>query len=148
ELAVPASLRAAVTTRARRVGRDVEELLRAAAVVGEVFDLEAVAELLGIPLEETVRRAERALQAHLLVEDLNRYRFVNALVREVLYETSPAPSRLVRHRRLAELFADRPESAAAHAAAAGDWETAARNWLTAARQAAARLANRDAEAVA
>jgi hypothetical protein len=56
--AVPASLREAVQTRARRAGPEVEALLRAATVVGAAFDLEVVAGLLELPVDVTARRAE------------------------------------------------------------------------------------------
>jgi hypothetical protein len=145
--AVPASLRDAVQTRARRAGPEVEALLRAATVVGAAFDLEVVAGLLELPVEVTARRAEQAMAARLLVEDEAGagYRFANDLVREVLYRTSPRPTRVTRHRRLAAMLADRPEAAAGHAAAAGDWATAARAWMAAAAEAARSYANRDAE---
>jgi tetratricopeptide (TPR) repeat protein len=122
--AVPVSLRDAVQTRARRAGPEVETLLRAAVVVGAAFDLEVVAGLLDLPVEDAAARAERALAARLLVEDDTGagYRFANDLVREVLYATSPRPTRVTRHRRLAGMLADHPEAAAGHAAAgqAGD----------------------------
>jgi tetratricopeptide (TPR) repeat protein len=69
----------------------------------------------------------------------------NDLVREVLYQTSPRPTRVTRHRRLAAMLAGRPEAAAGHAAAAGDWAAAARAWMAAAAEAAGFYANRDAE---
>jgi tetratricopeptide (TPR) repeat protein len=43
------------------------------------------------------------------------YRFANDLVREVLYRTSPRPTRVTRHRRLAAMLADRPEAARSYA---------------------------------
>jgi DNA-binding SARP family transcriptional activator len=117
--AVPGSLRDAVQTRARRAGPEVETLLRAAVVVGAAFDLEVVAALVDLPVEAVAARAERALAARLLAEDESGagYRFANDLVREVLYQTSPRPTRVTRHRRLAVMLADRPEAAAGHAAA-------------------------------
>jgi DNA-binding SARP family transcriptional activator len=144
---VPASLRDAVLARVRRTGPEVETLLRAAVVVGAAFDLEVVADLLGVPVEEAAARAERALAARLLVEAESgaAYELANDLVREVLYDSLPRPTRVARHRRLATLLADRPEAAAGHAAAAGDLPTAAEAWMAAAAQAARFYANRDAE---
>jgi len=144
---VPASLRDAVLARVRRTGPEVETLLRAAVVVGAAFDLEVVADLLGLPVEEAAARAERALAARLLVEAESgaAYELANDLVREVLYESVPRPTRVARHRRLATLLADRPEAAAGHAAAAGDLPAAAEAWLAAAARAAGSYANRDAE---
>jgi tetratricopeptide (TPR) repeat protein len=144
---VPASLRDAVLARVRRTGPEVETLLRAAVVVGAAFDLEVVADLLGVPVEEAAARAERALAARLLVEAETgaAYELANDLVREVLYDSLPRPTRVARHRRLATLLADRPEAAAGHAAAAGDLPTAAEAWMAAAARAARFYANRDAE---
>jgi len=147
QAAVPATLRDAVLGRIRRAGPEVETLLRAAVVAGNVVDLEVVAALLGQPVETTAALAERALAARLLVEDEggSGYELANDLVREVLYQTSPRPTRVARHRRLAGLLADRPEAAAGHAAAAGDWAAAATAWMAAAARAAGSYANRDAQ---
>ena len=144
---VPASLRDAVLTRTRRAGPETERFLRAAVVVGAAFDLEVVAGLLDLPVEAAAAQAEQGLAARLLVEDDTGagYRFANDLVREVLYATSPRPTRVTRHRRLAGMLADRPEAAAGHAAAAGDWAAAATAWMAAAANAAGSYANRDAE---
>jgi tetratricopeptide (TPR) repeat protein len=116
-------------------------------VAGNVVDLEVVAALLGQPVEAAAALAEHALAARLLVEDEggSGYGFANDLVREVLYRTSPGPTRVARHRRLASLLADRPEAAAGHAAAAGDWAAAATAWKAAAARAAGSYANRDAQ---
>jgi DNA-binding SARP family transcriptional activator len=147
QAAVPATLRDAVLGRVRRAGPEVETLLRAAVVAGNVVDLEVVAALLDQAVEATAALAERALAARLLVEDDtgSGYELVNDLVREVLYQTSPRPTRVARHRRLAGLLADRPEAAAGHAAAAGDWAAAAAAWMAAASRAAGSYANRDAQ---
>jgi tetratricopeptide (TPR) repeat protein len=143
---IPASLRDAVLARARRAGPEVEALLRAAVVAGAAVDLEVVAALLELPVEVAAARAERALAARLLVEDEagTGYELANDLVREVLYQASPRPTRVTRHRRLAGMLADRPEAAAGHAAA-GDWAAAATAWMAAAANAAGSYANRDAE---
>jgi DNA-binding SARP family transcriptional activator len=145
ELTVPSSLRSAVTARVRRCGAEVEDLLRAAVVAGSWFELAHVADLLGLDGEDAARRSERASRAGLLVEDGSGYRFANDLIREVLYDTTPAPTRVLRHRRLAGLLADQPEAAAAHAAAAGDWPLAVGHWRRAADRASAAFANREAE---
>jgi DNA-binding SARP family transcriptional activator/class 3 adenylate cyclase len=145
EVLIPESLRAAVTTRVARCGADVEEFLRGAVVAGAVFEVEHVAELLGLGGEEAVRRAETALRAGLLAEAGTGYQFANDVIRKVLYDTTPAPTRLVRHRRLAALLAGQPEAAAEHSAAAGDWEDAVDHWLDAAARSLAAFANGEAD---
>jgi DNA-binding SARP family transcriptional activator len=146
QVLLPPSLQAAVSARARRCGPEVDELLRVAAVAGMSLELDEVAALTDLKTDEVARRAEQACRARLLVEAAGRYEFANELIRSALYETTPAPTRVVRHRRLAARAA-RPEVAAAHAAAAGDWELAVTSWVEAARQASVAFANREAEAL-
>ena len=89
---LPDSLRAAVLSRARRTGPAVEELLRAAAIIGPSFDLSTAAGLLDITADEAAGRAERALQARLITEAGSSYEFANDLIQEVLYRATPLPT--------------------------------------------------------
>jgi tetratricopeptide (TPR) repeat protein len=73
------------------------------------------------------------------------YDFAHDLVREVVYESIPEPTRLTYHRRAADLLEARPEALAPHAAAIGDTARAARAWLFAGEEAYRRLATADAE---
>jgi DNA-binding SARP family transcriptional activator/tetratricopeptide (TPR) repeat protein len=146
EPGIPGSLRDAVTARVRRLGPETEELLRAASVLGPPFDPHTLAGLLGIPGPDATRRCERALHAALLAVTGDAYEFVNDLVQEVLYATTPAPTRVQHHRRAADLLADRPEAAAVHAVAAGQPMRAARAWLRAGEESLRRWAAPDAEA--
>lgn len=144
-LPMPESLREAVTGRSRRAGEDVDEFLRAAAVMGSTFDLATVADLIGIGLEEVVRRADRARRARLVVESGDQLAFANDLIREIMYQTTPPAIRGARHRRAMTLVVASPEAAAGHAAAAGQWADAAGRWLDAASRAAGRFSNQDAK---
>ncbi|MGQ0607420.1 MAG: ATP-binding protein [Chloroflexota bacterium] len=144
-LPMPESLREAVTGRSRRAGDDVDEFLRAAAVLGSAFDLATVADLIGIELEDVVRRADRARRARLVVESGNQLAFANDLIREIMYQTTPPAIRGARHLRAMTLVAANPEAVAGHAAAAGQWADAAGRWLDAASRAAGRFSNRDAK---
>src|SRR4029450_556501 len=129
------SLQAAVHTRIRQVGPEVEELLRVAAVAGRTFDLDLVASLGQIDAELAGRLAERALLARLLAISGTRFTFTSGLLRGVLCETTRAPVRPSRHRRAAVLLAGAPEAVAGHHAAAGDWAPAASAWARAAQAA-------------
>jgi DNA-binding SARP family transcriptional activator len=140
----PESLRAAVLARA--AAADVD-LLRAAAVLGPSFAPTAVAGLLGIPVEDATRRCERLLAGRLTVVAGRSYEFANDLIQEVLYESTPEPTRIAHHLRAADVLADNPEATARHAAAGGDHRRAARAWLAAGRRAAGRYALADAEAL-
>lgn len=143
--ALPETLRATVLERVRRAGRDVEDLLRVAAVVGVVFDLDLVSVLAEITEENAADRAERAMRAGLLTTAGPRFEFAGSVIRDALYETTPPPIRISRHRRAASRLADRPESAAAHYAAAEDWPRAHDLWAAAAEDAIRAFAIRDAE---
>jgi DNA-binding SARP family transcriptional activator/tetratricopeptide (TPR) repeat protein len=141
---IPESLEAAVLERVRRAGREVEDVLRAAAVLGVAFEPATVAGLLGWPLPQVVNAGADALAARLLVVAGRDYEFANDLVRDVLYATTPSPTTHSYHRLAADLLTARPEAVAVHAAATGDWPRAARAWLLAGEDALARAATADA----
>ena len=145
---VPESLRTAVQARVRRAGPAVEALLRAAAVLGATVDPLTVGVMLDLVPATALELCEAALEARLLVVSGRDYEFANDLIREVLYASSPEPTRLAHHRRAADLLTGQPESLARHAAAAGDWLRAARAWLRAGEDAMARYAASDAAALA
>jgi DNA-binding SARP family transcriptional activator/tetratricopeptide (TPR) repeat protein len=145
EPGVPASLRAAVQTRVRRAGPEIEELLRAGAVLGATVDPEVLAGLLGIDPGEAARRCERAAGARLLVVAARSWEFANDLLHEVLYATTSVPLRRAYHRRAADLLTDTPEAVAAHASAVEDWPRAARALLLAGQSALALGGAGDAE---
>jgi DNA-binding SARP family transcriptional activator len=144
---VPESLRSAVQARVRRTGTAAESLLRAASVLGAAIDPLTLAELLELTPAAAVDLCEQAFQARLLVVSGRDYEFANDLIREVLYATTPEPTRLAYHRRAADLLTGQPEALARHATAAGDWLRAARAWLLAAEDAMRRSAASDAIAL-
>jgi DNA-binding SARP family transcriptional activator len=141
---VPDSLEAAVLARVRRAGHRVETALRAGAVLGASFDPVTVAGLLGESSQTVIAACAGAHAARLLVVAERDYEFANDLIREVLYATTPAPTRLAYHSLAADLLTRKPEAMAAHASAAGNWPRAARGWLLAGEQALARFAAADA----
>jgi DNA-binding SARP family transcriptional activator len=141
---VPESLRSAVQARVRQTGPATETLLRAASVLGAAIDPLTLSELLQLAPASAVERCEQALQARLLVVSGRDYEFANDLIREVMYATTPEPTRLAYHRRAADLLTGQPEVLARHAAAAEDWPRAARAWLLAAEDALQRYAASDA----
>ena len=144
----PETLRTAVQARVRRAGQAVEALLRAASVVGATVDPLALGVMLDLGPAAVLELCDKALEARLLVVSGRDYEFANDLIREALYASTPAPTRLAHHRRAADLLTGQPESLARHAAAAGDWQRAARAWLRAAEDAMSRFAASDAAALA
>jgi DNA-binding SARP family transcriptional activator/tetratricopeptide (TPR) repeat protein len=145
---VPESLRSAVLARIRRTGPAAEALLRAASVLGTAVDPLTLAALLDLTPATVLELCELALEARLLVVSGRDYEFANDLIQEVVYASTPEPTRLAYHRRAADLLTRQPESLARHAAAAGDWPRAARAWLLAAEAAMRRYAVTDATTLA
>lgn len=145
--AIPDTLQDAVLARLRRAGGETEELLRAGAVLGDAVDPMVLAALLDVTPQVAARRCAQALRSRLLVAAEREYEFANDLVREVVYESTPYPTRLAYHRQAADLLTSYPESVARHAAAAEDWPRAARAFLLAGEQAARRYAAADADAL-
>lgn len=145
---VPESLRTAVLARVRRAGPPVETLLRAAAVLGATVDPLTVGVMLDLVPATALELCEAALEARLLVVSGRDYEFANDLIREVLYASTPEPTRMAHHRRAGDLLTGQPESLARHAAAAGDWLRAARAWLRAGEDAIGQHAASDAIALA
>jgi DNA-binding SARP family transcriptional activator/tetratricopeptide (TPR) repeat protein len=141
---VPGSLHEAVEERIAHAGEQTAELLAQGAVLGAGFSLDDVAALSGLGVEDCARRAGRALRAGLLVARGDSFRFANDIVRQVAYESAPEPVRVSRHRRAARLLEERPEAAARHHAAAGDWSAAAGAWLAAGHTAHLAFANTEA----
>jgi tetratricopeptide (TPR) repeat protein len=84
----------------------------------------------------------------LLVASGRNYEFANDVLREVVYATTPEPTRLAHHLRAVDLLADRPEQVAVHAMAIEDWPRAARAWLVAAQHALDGFAAADAVSLA
>ncbi|GAA3834854.1 hypothetical protein GCM10022226_65520 [Sphaerisporangium flaviroseum] len=104
---VPESLRLAVLRRVRRVGDQIERLLRAAAVLGSAFDPLVLAALVDRTPNEVAYHCEQALAARLLVVSGRRYAFANELIRQALHATTPEPTRRIHQRRASELLSDR-----------------------------------------
>jgi len=146
-LRIPSSLHEAVAERFSRAGSGVHELLQRAAVLGTTFTLEDLVGLTGYDLEKGAQCTDRALQAGLLVTRGSTFRFANDVVQMVAYASMPEPIRVSLHRRAAQLWRHRPEAAAAHWAAAGEWHRAAEAGVLAAEAAHLSLANRDADAL-
>ncbi len=145
ESQVEATLQDVVQARVRRVGVEPERVLRAAAVLGSSFEPAMVAKLIDEPAGEVVRWCEDLLRSRLVVVAGRAYEFAHDLEREVLYDTTPSPTRLAYHERAANLLTDQPEVMAAHAVVLGDLSRAARGWVRAAEAAANRAAGADAE---
>jgi len=144
---VPESLRDAVQARVRQTGPATDALLRAASVLGSAFDPLVLGRLLDLAPATAIELCQRALGDRLLTATGRDFEFANDLIREVMYATTPEPTRIAYHRRAADLLTGQPEVLARHASAAGDWSRAARGLVLAAEEAMRRYATSDAIAL-
>ena len=72
----------------------METLLRAAAVLGATVDPLTLGGMLDLVPATALELCEAALEARLLVVSGRDYEFANDLIREVLYASTPEPTRL------------------------------------------------------
>ena len=96
---VPEGVKDLVSRRLARLEPGTVETLTAAAVLGRDFGLATLAGMLGRPEEELLGALEEALRAGVVLEDaeqVDRFAFAHALVRETLYDApahcAPRPS--------------------------------------------------------
>lgn len=120
--AVPATVSAAVTTRAARLPRRTREALAAAAVVGRDASVELVAALTGQSAASVDAALAPAVAAGLLTAAPGVYRFPHVLVREALYAALPGNRRIELHDRAVRVLGssdvDQVDDLADHAARA------------------------------
>jgi DNA-binding SARP family transcriptional activator len=107
EPGIPPTLWAAVLHRVRRAGPQAEELLRAAAVLEDTFTPAGIAALLDISGAQAARRCERVLAAGLITVAGEGYEFANDIIRQIVHDNTPAPTREEYHRAAERLSAGR-----------------------------------------
>jgi class 3 adenylate cyclase len=104
-VALPESVREVVERRVERLGEESLEVLRLAAVIGRVFDLELLAVTTDLQEDRLLDHLEAAVAASLLAETSNRvgeFRFAHALINQTLYEGLGATRRARMHQRVAQ----------------------------------------------
>jgi DNA-binding SARP family transcriptional activator len=97
-------IRETVRRRIGALGSEAHAVLDAAAVTGAEFELAAVAEVVGLPVDDTLDVLDAAVKGRLVAEvpgEPGRYAFVHAIVRDTLAGSLSA----ARRTRLHELFA-------------------------------------------
>ena len=100
-----------VRRRVGALGAEAHAVLDAAAVSGAEFDLDVLAEVVGLPIDGTLAVLEAAVRGRLIVEvpeEPGRFAFVHAIVRDTLAASLTA----ARRARLHGLFAEALESRA------------------------------------
>lgn len=100
---VPESVRSVIGQRMERLGGATQEVLREAAVLGQVFAFDALMHLTGRPESEVEAAMEEALHSG-LVEDRqhDKYAFDHALTQQALYDELPVRKRRRLHEAAAE----------------------------------------------
>ena len=125
----PAAVGDVIVRRVERLPEESRRLLRWAAVLGREFDLTVLAEVVGASEDDVLDRLEPAVTAGLLrEEDIGRYLFGHALVRDTLHSGLSPTRRARAHARAAavlEEYADRETEVARHWLAAGPAHAAA-----------------------
>jgi class 3 adenylate cyclase/tetratricopeptide (TPR) repeat protein len=104
-MSLPTSVREVVAHRVARLGDETEQALTLASVIGREFDLEVLSGLLGTNEDRLLNLLEGAIGAGLVSEsesDVDRYRFVHALIQHTLYQDMNASRRQRAHQRVAE----------------------------------------------
>jgi tetratricopeptide (TPR) repeat protein len=97
DTSIPEGVRHVIRQRLSRLSRAANNLLRAGAVLGDGFEFDVLADVLGVSAEPTIDALEEAVSAEVLREDGVGYRFTHALIRETLYAGLSAPRRQRLH---------------------------------------------------
>jgi DNA-binding SARP family transcriptional activator len=100
---VPVPVREVVLRRIARLPQNAAEVLLVAAIAGRDFDIDVVAEVAAVEVEEALEAIDTAVAAGLVLEDEQRlgwFHFTHVLVAEALYGTIGRLRRVRQHRRI------------------------------------------------
>jgi DNA-binding SARP family transcriptional activator/type II secretory pathway predicted ATPase ExeA len=144
---LPAKLLDIVRHRVRRLGRDAERLLSAAALVGQSFGFDVAHRASGLGHEEALEALDLGVEARIVEERTGEYRFRHALTRQALLDALTHARAVYIHRAIAEAMdqlsdgrtGERAEALAFHHESAGQLERALPYLLTAGERAQKRL---------
>lgn len=151
DLTIPSSIRDAVLDRLRRLTEETRVALQVAAVIGQNFEFDLLARVLGREEQRLLRDLGAAIASQLIVEDSGedgseRYAFRHALTRESIRAQLQERERRQTHRAVGEAIeamanaSNRSEELAYHFDEARDPERAFRYRDLAAREATRVLA--------
>ena len=106
QLTLPSSILQMATERVSRLSPKVSALLAVAALGGEVFELEAVAAVAELSIDESIDQLELAETGGLVreSEQPGRYLFANALIPTAMRQTLRPTRRARLHQRMAEVL--------------------------------------------
>ncbi len=148
-IAVPEGVKEMISRRLAQLSETAHQVLAVASVVGRQFDLALLEQLVDEPADRLIEVLEEATEAGLVREadELDRFAYAHALVRETLYEAQSNARRVRLHRRIGEALEAAGEANPAELAyhfSEGRSPEAKGYALAAARQAAAALAYEEA----
>jgi class 3 adenylate cyclase/tetratricopeptide (TPR) repeat protein len=130
DMRIPRTVRDTILARLQALDREQVEVLSAAAVLGQTFDVPTLVETTGRS-QAAVLSALEACVTHQLLEDadaLGRYAFRHALTREAVYEDMIVPRRQQLHAKIADVLrtrsSARPVELAHHLLMAGRYDEA------------------------
>jgi DNA-binding CsgD family transcriptional regulator/tetratricopeptide (TPR) repeat protein len=103
---VPVSLAAAISARLGFVSEQTATVLRAAALLGAEFTITDLGVVTGRPPTGLSAAVAEAMAAGVLVESGLRLGFRHVLIRQALYDGTPAALRLALHRQAARALAE------------------------------------------
>jgi DNA-binding SARP family transcriptional activator len=149
--AIPPGVRAVVGQRLEQLSPDCRRVLSVGAVAGREFAVAIVARAAGLGISTVLAHLDAAVAAHVVSPRTGGFRFIHALVREVLYDDLPGAERMRLHAAVGEALervhgieADRHVAELAHhfgaAAPVAGAEKSVRYAARAAEQAARELA--------
>ncbi len=151
---IPGSLRELIGDRIHRLGSESRNLLRWGAVLGPMFDVDRLMELVSLDFDSLMNGLAELERRALLVstaEDAQMYAFHHALVHRVVYSQISEPRRKLMHRRVAQLLdgRDDPDGSIAlelahHASVGGDAAMAVRGCIAAGQRCLRVFANAEA----
>jgi DNA-binding SARP family transcriptional activator len=144
---IPANLLDTVRHRVRRLGRDAERFLAAAAIVGDRFPFEVARLAAGLEPEPALDALEAGIAARIVEEDAREVRFRHALTRQALLDALTRARAVYLHRAVADaieqvgdaLREERAEVLAFHHESAGQLDRALPHMLVAGERAQTRL---------
>jgi tetratricopeptide (TPR) repeat protein len=151
ELRIPRTVADAVQRRVQHLSPTAHTLLTLAAVAGQRFDLDLLADVLRIDEPALLVQIKELIAAQLVVEQADdQFAFRHALTRQAIYNQLLARERRPLHRALAmaieQRYADKLDTRAGdlatHCFEAGEWERAMAYALRAAERARALFAPR------
>ncbi|MGH2348492.1 MAG: protein kinase domain-containing protein, partial [bacterium] len=105
-LSVPTSVHGAVEARLRTLDEPARQMLTTAAVIGKQFEFDVLLAVAGTDETTLLDRIEEALRAQLIREVRGSgedvYEFVQPMLRQVLYESTPRRRRRLMHRQIGD----------------------------------------------